>query len=177
MKRLVSLLALATVLLTACSEEQPSVAPLASTPGPVNACPNTGVTNPVEGDAGVEVDGAKDEEPAITLPQTAEQACTFFFKDLEVGDGDEVPEGATVEAHYVGMSWKTKKVFDSTWGGDPSQFPLDQVIPGWKTGIPGMKEGGRRLLVIPPEVGYGPSPRPLAPYDTLVFVVDVLEVL
>ena len=83
---------------------------------------------------------------------------------------------------YVGNSWSTGEQFDASWdrGAEPFEFPLGagQVIPGWDQGIAGMKQGGRRLLVIPPELAYGAqSPSPdIAPNETLLFVVDLEKI-
>jgi peptidylprolyl isomerase len=126
--------------------------------------------------SGVEVSGALDAKPEIAIPDS-EPPSELEVTDLVVGDGDEVAEGATVTAHYVGQSWSTGEQFDASWDrGDPIPFGLDQVIAGWTEGIPGMRVGGRRLLVIPPDKGYGPagSPPVIGPNETLVFVVDVV---
>jgi peptidylprolyl isomerase len=83
---------------------------------------------------------------------------------------------------YVGVSWSTGEQFDASWdrGGQPFQFPLGggQVIAGWDDGIPGMKVGGRRILVIPPDKGYGAAGAgpDIAPNETLVFVVDLVGI-
>lgn len=128
---------------------------------------------------GVTVGGAADEKPAIELPDGAPPAGLQSV-DLTVGDGAEVPAQATVTVHYVGVSWTNGGAeFDASWDrGDTISFGLNQVIAGWTEGIPGMKVGGRRLLIIPPDMGYGASsPTPaIAPNDTLVFVVDLVEV-
>ncbi|MCU0270013.1 MAG: FKBP-type peptidyl-prolyl cis-trans isomerase [Acidimicrobiales bacterium] len=109
-----------------------------------------------------------------------EPPTELVVEDLVEGDGAEATEGATVTAHYVGVACSTGEQFDSSWDrGAPTEFPLDGVIPGWQEGIPGMQVGGRRLLVIPPELAYGEDPPPgsgLAPGETLVFVVDLVEV-
>jgi peptidylprolyl isomerase len=96
------------------------------------------------------------------------------------GTGDEVTPGATVTAHYVGVSASSGAQFDASWDrGAPISFPLDGVIQGWSEGLVGMKEGGRRTLIIPAEMAYGQSPPPssgIAPGETLVFTVDMVEV-
>lgn len=102
----------------------------------------------------------------------------LVIEDLVEGEGDPVPEGATVTAHYIGVSCSTGEIFDSSWArGAPTPFPLSGVIQGWQQGIPGMKPGGRRLLVIPPDIGYGStgSPPKIAPDETLYFVVDLVS--
>lgn len=96
------------------------------------------------------------------------------------GTGDEVTAGATVTAHYVGVSASTGVQFDASWDrGAPISFPLDGVIQGWSQGLLGMKVGGRRNLVIPGHMAYGATPPPgagIAPNETLVFTVDLVDV-
>jgi len=75
------------------------------------------------------------------------------------------------------MAWSTGKVVESSWSGDPATFPLSGVITGWQEGMPGMKIGGRRLLVLPPDKGYGAAGGgPIGPNETLIFVVDVIGI-
>lgn len=125
----------------------------------------------------ITADGDLGSKPQITLPggQPPEDLQVI---DLVEGDGAEAQPGATVTVHYVGVSWKNGgRQFDASWDrGDTISFGLHQVIAGWTEGIPGMKVGGRRMLVIPPHKGYGAqSPTPaIAPNDTLVFVIDLL---
>lgn len=80
--------------------------------------------------------------------------------DLVVGSGEEVKTGATVSVHYTGAVAATGVVFQSSkdFGTDPITFPLDAVIKGWTDGIPGMKVGGTRRLIIPAEQAYGANP-------------------
>lgn len=100
--------------------------------------------------------------------------------DEVVGTGDEVTAGATVTAHYVGVSASSGSQFDASWDrGAPISFPLDGVIQGWSQGLLGMKVGGRRNLVIPGHMAYGATPPPgagIAPNETLVFTVDLVDV-
>jgi hypothetical protein len=99
----------------------------------------------------------------------------LLIVDEIVGTGAEVPEGATVTVHYSGVDATTGTVFDSSWSrGETISFPLDGVIQGWGEGLVGMKEGGRRTLVIPPELAYGDSGP--APGDYLIFTVDLVSV-
>ena len=125
------------------------------------------------------VEGDKGPKPRITLPAGPPPA-ELQVTDLIEGDGTEAAPGATVTVHYVGVSWTNDgRQFDASWDrGQDISFGLHQVIAGWTEGIPGMKVGGRRMLVIPPEKGYGAqSPTPaIAPNDTLVFVIDLLAV-
>lgn len=127
----------------------------------------------------VVVEGDLGAKPTITLP-AGDPPAGLQIIDLVEGDGDEAPASCTVTVHYVGVSWLHEgNQFDASWDrGQTISFGLNQVIGGWTQGIPGMKVGGRRLLVIPPELGYGRrSPTPaIAPDDTLVFVIDLLGV-
>jgi len=127
----------------------------------------------------VSVDGEPGSKPTITLPDGPPPEGLQVV-DIVEGDGEEAPAGCTVTVHYVGVSWTNDgRQFDASWDrGQTISFGLQQVVAGWTQGIPGMRVGGRRLLVIPPELGYGRrSPTPaIAPDDTLVFVIDLLAV-
>ncbi len=110
------------------------------------------------------------------MPQS-DPPSELEITDLVVGDGDEVAQGATVTTHYVGVSWSTGKQFDASWDrGQPISFPLSGVIAGWTQGIPGMRVGGRRLLVIPSHLGYGQAGAgaDIKPGETLVFAIDLV---
>jgi peptidylprolyl isomerase len=105
----------------------------------------------------------------------------LVITDLSVGDGAEATAGATVSVHYVGVALSSGEEFDASYNrGTPLQFRLGvgQVISGWDTGVQGMRVGGRRQLVIPPHLGYGDrgAGNAIAPGETLIFVVDLLEV-
>ncbi len=98
--------------------------------------------------------------------------------DITVGEGDEAQASSTVNVHYLGVSYDSGEEFDSSWSrGESINFPLSNLIQGWQVGIPGMKVGGRRKLIVPPELAYGPagSGHPLSG-QTLVFVIDLLGV-
>ncbi|MGH9163979.1 MAG: FKBP-type peptidyl-prolyl cis-trans isomerase [Acidimicrobiales bacterium] len=101
----------------------------------------------------------------------------LISEDLTVGTGDVVAPNSSVTVNYIGVSCSTGKVFDFSYGKQPATFPLNGVIPGWQEAIPGMKVGGKRLLGIPPDKGYGTTGQPpdIAPDETLWFVVEVLE--
>lgn len=101
--------------------------------------------------------------------------------DLVVGTGKEVAAGATVSVHYTGAVAATGEVFQSSkdFGDQPITFPLDGVIKGWTDGIPGMKIGGKRRLVIPAEMAYGSNPPPgsgIPANAALVFDVELVDV-
>jgi len=97
---------------------------------------------------------------------------------LEVGDGPEATPGATVDVHYLGVDFETGEEFDSSWSrGQSVDFPLAALIAGWQQGIPGMKVGGRRELIVPPALAYGEAGggHQLSG-RTLIFVIDLLGV-
>jgi peptidylprolyl isomerase len=101
--------------------------------------------------------------------------------DVTEGDGAEAQDGDTLTMQYVGVNYANGKEFDSSWdAGQPFTFQLGagEVIPGWDQGLVGMKVGGRRELVIPPDLAYGETGQPpvIKPNETLVFVVDLLDV-
>ncbi len=99
--------------------------------------------------------------------------------DVVDGKGRAAKAGDNLVVHYVGVLYKTGKQFDASWdGGRPFPFTLGQgaVIPGWDQGLQGMKVGGRRLLIIPPDLAYGAQGQgSIGPNETLVFVVDLLN--
>jgi FKBP-type peptidyl-prolyl cis-trans isomerase len=99
--------------------------------------------------------------------------------DLTQGSGDEVPLGATITAHYTGALVKDGTIFQSSKDfGSPATFGLDQVIAGWTKGVPGMKVGGVRRLIIPAEMAYGAqSPSPNIPASSdLVFDIELVSI-
>ena len=99
--------------------------------------------------------------------------------DVEVGTGVEVQSGATITAHYTGALVKNGIIFQSSHDfGKPATFGLDQVIAGWTKGVPGMKVGGTRRLIIPAEQAYGASsPAPNIPANSdLVFDIDLIAI-
>ena len=98
--------------------------------------------------------------------------------DIVVGEGAEATPGATVDVHYLGVEYESGDEFDSSWNrGQSINFPLGSLIAGWQQGIPGMKVGGRRKLVVPPQLAYGPAGGGhRLSGQTLIFVIDLLGV-
>jgi peptidylprolyl isomerase len=119
-------------------------------------------------------------KPDVTIPP-ADPPGDLEVDDVVVGDGAEAVAGRSVTVHYVGVSWSTGEQFDASWDRmEPFRFGLGagQVIRGWDDGVAGMRVGGRRRLTIPPHLGYGArgAGGVIAPNETLVFVVDLLDV-
>ncbi|MBI5310264.1 MAG: FKBP-type peptidyl-prolyl cis-trans isomerase [Actinobacteria bacterium] len=126
------------------------------------------------------VSGKLGEEPKLSIPEGGPPS-ELVIKDIEKGDGKKVASGDDLTMQYAGYNWSDGVMFDASWkSGNPFDFEIGagQVIKGWDEGIVGMREGGRRLLVIPPDMGYGESGQPptIPPNETLVFVVDLEKV-
>jgi FKBP-type peptidyl-prolyl cis-trans isomerase len=120
------------------------------------------------------------KKPVVTVP-TGAAPTQLVTKDLVTGTGQTAKAGDTVTVNYVGVLYKTGKEFDSSWSrNQPFTTALTNgsVIPGWVQGIPGMKVGGRRELIIPASLAYGKtgSPPTIPPNSPLVFVVDLLSI-
>ena len=165
-RRLILLvLACAALLVAGCGSD--SEEPASSTPGAATSTPEAASTPAAT-------------KPEITVPK-GKAPKKLIIKDLKVGGGPVAKPGQNVQVQYVGTSFKNGRQFDASWDrGEPFSFQLGagQVIPGWDQGVAGMKVGGRRQLVIPPDLAYGKqgSPPAIGPNETLVFVIDLLGV-
>jgi peptidylprolyl isomerase len=141
----------------------------------------TDTSGPVTSAAGKPCLAVKDKPPAGAPAVPVEKGkppTKLVSKDLKAGDGATVGKGDTVTINYIGVACSTGKIFDSSYARkQPATFGLSGLIKGWQEGIPGMKVGGRRLLGIPPDLGYGKPGRPptIRPSETLWFVVEVLD--
>jgi peptidylprolyl isomerase len=123
--------------------------------------------------------GGEKTKPEVSVPKGAPPK-KLEIEDLEAGSGAEAKSGDKVTVQYVGVNYKNGQEFDSSWSrNEPFSFTLGagEVIPGWDQGVEGMKVGGRRELIIPPELAYGEAGAPpaIGPNETLVFVIDLLE--
>jgi peptidylprolyl isomerase len=168
-----SVLVISTALmLTACSSSTDETSTPAASTSSDSAQALTGT--PVS----VEVTGEAGSEPVVAITP-GDPVTELQVTDVIVGTGDPLPAGATLTADYVGYGGATGQMFDASWvRGEPATFPLDKVILGWQEGLVGMQVGGRRLLVIPAELGYGNNPPPgsgIEPGETLIFVVDLVS--
>ena len=184
--RLRLLAALLAIALAGCgSDSEPAPESNAGTPTATatEATPEPTAAGDAVTVAGVQVGDAQnlEAEPQVTIAEGAEPPAELVTRDLVKGDGARVASGDQVSVRYTGVSWANGEKFDASWdrGTDPFTFPIGagQVIPGWDQGVAGMREGGRRLLVIPPDLGYGAAGQPpvIAENDTLVFVVDAVS--
>ena len=123
------------------------------------------------------VSGEQGKAPTLTAP-SGTPPTTLVTKDIYVGTGAAATAASTLTVQYTLMAWSTGQVVETSWTSQAATFPLSGVITGWQKGIPGMKVGGRRLLVIPPADGYGSTGAgsSIQPNETLIFVVDVLAI-
>jgi FKBP-type peptidyl-prolyl cis-trans isomerase len=125
--------------------------------------------------------GTTGQAPTVTVP-SGNPPTGLESADLIAGTGRQAAAGDQVTVQYVLATYSAGKVIQSSWTSQPFTFTLGQgqVIPGWDQGVPGMHEGGRRELIIPPSLGYGANPPQgaagIAANDTLVFVIDLLKV-
>ncbi|MEA2401364.1 MAG: peptidylprolyl isomerase [Thermoleophilaceae bacterium] len=124
----------------------------------------------------------KDTSTKPVIPKPAGSPPRKLVKeDIVKGKGPGAKPGDTLTVNYVGVAFSTGEEFDASWDrGAPFDVPLGagQVIQGWDRGLVGMRKGGRRVLTIPPELGYGTEgyPPAIAPNETLIFVVDALAI-
>ncbi len=126
-------------------------------------------------------DAVPPERPHIDKPD-GDIPYELLVEDITVGDGAEATRHAKVTVHYVGVAFSSGDEFDASWNrGQPFEFKLGkgQVIPGWDTGVQGMKVGGRRKLTIPSAMAYGARGAGggvIKPHEPLLFVIDLLAV-
>lgn len=177
--RSVSVLALAALLtLSACGDDESTAsrnnAPADdSSNAPSGQSFDTATTTVPAALAEIEARG----KPTVTVPD--QPATELKIIDDVVGTGTEVKPGDSVTVHYVGVGQQSKQEFDSSWKRDETiSFPLSGVIKGWTDGLVGMKVGGRRTLIIPGDLAYGPAGRQpaIGPNETLVFTIDLVGV-
>jgi peptidylprolyl isomerase len=150
------------------------------------ATPEPAATATATAEAAGEVDTSTISKDLAKKPNVAKPTGTppteLVKEDIVKGKGPAAKPGDVVSMQYAGWSWSTGTEFDSSWSRnrEPFQFQLgaQMVIPGWDQGIVGMKQGGRRLLVIPPDLAYGEqgSPPAIGPSETLIFVVDLEKI-
>jgi peptidylprolyl isomerase len=118
-------------------------------------------------------------KPAVEVP-SGPPPKQLETKELIEGTGAEAKAGDYVTVQYVLVDYKSGKEIEASWDrGEPFRFTIGagEVIKGWDKGVEGMKVGGRRELIIPPQLAYGSAQSgPIAPNSTLIFVIDLLEV-
>ena len=169
--RIIVILSSLTLLisLTACSTD--GGAPSDGPKGEGNQLTGENLSNQY-----VEVSAEAGLAPTISSP-SGTPPVALVTEDVIIGSGKVAGPDSTLTVHYTLMAWSTGEIVESSWSGQPAQFPLSGVILGWQQGIPGMAVGGRRLLIIPPDLGYGAAGGgPIGPNETPIFVVDLIDV-
>jgi peptidylprolyl isomerase len=174
------ILSLALVLgagVAACGDDDEPASETAATPTatPTETASEAGIEALVQGTS-----DRTDTKPELPAPK-GEPPEELVIRDIVRGKGPKAKQGDTLTMQYVGVSWSNCQQFDASWdAGQPFPFQLGagMVIQGWDRGMVGMQKGGRRLLVIPPDLGYGETGAgdAIGPNETLVFVVDLVEI-
>jgi peptidylprolyl isomerase len=155
MKKVAFFLALSLVGLTGCSE--------------IGDDMSTNTLIPVSTNAGT--------EPTIGEIPSGPAPTELVAQDVIVGSGATVAETSILTVNYMLLQWSDGALIESSWSsGNPATFPLMDVIPGWQQGLVGAKVGSRRLLVIPPALGYGPMAGHPLETQTLIFAVDIISI-
>jgi peptidylprolyl isomerase len=140
---------------------------------------------PPSADTGTETEAPPDLTDTTVKPVIDRPSGTpprrLVKEDIVKGKGPGAQPGDTVIVNYVGVSFSTGEEFDASWDTGqpfPVQLGAGKVIEGWEKGLIGIKKGGRRELIIPPEQAYGAegAPPSIGPNETLVFVIDALEI-
>jgi peptidylprolyl isomerase len=176
-----ALLATAVLGVGACGDSKDSASSphqAAATTPVTTTTPATTATTPPAGDTIQQLVISKDltTKPTIAKPAGA-PPTKLYMRDIVTGKGRKAKPGDGVTVQYVGVSYDTGQQFDASWDtGQPFQFQLgaQMVIAGWDQGVVGMRKGGRRMLVIPPDLAYGSTGQgPIAPNATLIFVIDL----
>ncbi|MGW4366839.1 FKBP-type peptidyl-prolyl cis-trans isomerase [Nocardia takedensis] len=180
----VAVVAAVAFALTACGSDDDSAAPASSTArsassAVASAAPATKTHGRECTADDVEVSNGFGENPVITLPDDCDPPTKLVVKDLVAGSGPGAATGQQLTMNYSLVTWSDGQKLDSSFDrGKP--FPLTlgagQVIPGWEQGLEGVQQGTRRLLIIPPDLGYGKGGNGIKPNETLVFVTDAVAV-
>ncbi|HJP76709.1 MAG TPA: FKBP-type peptidyl-prolyl cis-trans isomerase [Pseudonocardiaceae bacterium] len=127
----------------------------------------------------ITVSGQFGAAPTVTLPKNCSTPTSLLSKDIVTGTGAAVASGDSISADYQLTTWSNDQMVQQSFGTQPFSAPIGEhrVIPGWDQGLIGVKAGGRRLLVIPPALGYGDTAQDgIKANETLVFVIDVHSV-
>ena len=162
------------------SDQSPVSEPPDSTVAESNVSPDT-TTSLASTEPWVEV-STSTGRPVISVLPRDERPNRLVTRDIAIGTGTQAGVGDVLEVNYVGALLSDGTEFDASWNRSQTFFVpigMGAVIPGWDQGIVGMREGGRRVLITPPDLAYGSSGAgsSIPPDATLVFVVDLVAVL
>ena len=164
------------LVLTGCATSPSQTSPPSDIP---TTTPSTS-TSAASGASGILVSTTLGEKPVITIPESVGNVDNLMVEDVVEGTGAAVQATDNVTVNYVGIGAISRQQFDASWdAGTTASFPLNGVILGWQQGLVGMKVGGRRLLVIPGALAYGPNAPAgsgIGSNETLIFVVDLVSI-
>ncbi|WP_280233695.1 FKBP-type peptidyl-prolyl cis-trans isomerase [Nocardia cyriacigeorgica] len=181
----IATIAAATFALGACGSDDSSDTAATTAAATTTASAATGAPAPKPSTGrectadDIGVTGGYGEAPTITIPDDCDPPKELIVKDLVTGTGPGAQPGQELEMNYTLVTWSDKQKLDSSFDrGQPFELTLGagMVIPGWDTGLEGVQEGTRRLLIIPPDLGYGAGGNGIKPNETLVFVTDAVDV-
>jgi peptidylprolyl isomerase len=168
---------LAALVLGGCGDDEEEDSGASASPSTAEQPAEPAETSPA-----AQLEALRDTSTKPVIPRPSGSPPRRLRKeDVVRGKGPAAKPGDTLIVHYAGVTFSTGEEFDASWNsGQPFVFPLGggRVIEGWDRGFVGMRKGGRRILTIPPEQAYGTQGRPpaIGPNETLVFVVDLLEI-
>ncbi|MFF0543359.1 FKBP-type peptidyl-prolyl cis-trans isomerase [Nocardia thailandica] len=174
------LVAAAALTAAACGSDSGSTAATSTTARSTVAAAPTASKGRACTTEDIKVEGAFGADPEVTLPDNCDPPTTLLVKDLLPGSGPGAAAGQPLSMNYELTTWSDKQVLDSSFRrGKPFGLTLGtgQVIQGWDQGLLGVQQGARRLLIVPPDLGYGArGQQGVAPNETLVFVTDAVKV-
>ncbi|WP_194819039.1 FKBP-type peptidyl-prolyl cis-trans isomerase [Nocardia sp. XZ_19_385] len=170
--------AVAALTLTACGSDDTAAATDSSAQSTFGKLPaqNTGAECTADD---IEVVGGYGATPKISIPDTCTPPTKLIVKDLVAGSGPAAVAGDPLTMNYSLVTWSNKQKLDSSFDrGKPFTLTLGggQVIKGWDQGLVGVQQGARRLLIVPPNLGYGKGGNGVQPNETLVFVTDAVKI-
>jgi peptidylprolyl isomerase len=175
----------AALTLTSCGQGQDTASGSGSSSSAVNAPVSAPATSSVPSKGkectadDIKTTGKFGENPVITIPDSCDPPKKLITKDLSDGAGSAAKAGDSLKMNYSLVTWSNKQKLDSSFDrGATFDLALGagSVIPGWDQGLVGIKQGGRRLLIIPPDLAYGEGGNGIQPNETLVFVTDAVSV-
>jgi peptidylprolyl isomerase len=176
-----AVVAAAALSLTACGGSDTaagagnSAAPVPSSPAAPAAAASKGRECTADD---IKTTGNFGQVPTITIPDSCDPPKKLITKDLSEGTGPAAAKGQKLNMNYTVVTWSDKQVLDTSFGKAPFALTLGagEVITGWDQGLAGVRQGGRRLMIIPPDLAYGQGRPGIKPQETLVFVTDAVSV-
>lgn len=167
---------LVIAVLAGCSSAPSTTASGGETSNGATASPRASATS----FRGVSVQGEPGQEPTVLIGDETAATSSIQIEDVITGTGAIAGPETSVTVQYVARGAKTKRTFDSSWdrGSAYTYDPQDLTFSAFVDGVPGMREGGRRIVIVPGSLAFGPTPPAgsgLQPDETVVFVIDLVK--